>query len=967
MRRIGRLALLAAALVATIAATSGPSDQPFTVVDNGPTGTVPHENLGGGIWLLFSSPVVPLKTLEKPATSSPIMTITPDLPGVYRWYGSRLLSLEPAGQLQPATEYVVKVAPTTRSLDGTPLSGPSEFRFKTEALSLVATTPSGDDVPTREAKLIQLTLNFPVDLTTIAKSIRVEVGGKAVAFQAGRPRITSKAQLGPYENADRFVTLSLAQEPPRDTSVTVRVLKGAKPQPDSFGADQELSASFHTLLPLSLKESEASAEGRGVTVSLRFNHPIEARSFPSNVRLDRSGYSVQDHSEVSGSWAYLYQLPVPFETKFSVTLLAGVQDTYGQTLGADQTVPLSIGPAEAYVSFRGTGQRLLESQFPPIVAVEMQNIQSGSYGMARLSDPFGQDPPAPTTSINTRVIPRNQRYFQFLDLSKLLNKDGKGAAGLSWKFRGLFYGNDSPQDINDSLVVQVTDIGASVHLAYNSLVVAASSLASGQPLAGADVSLRNDGQTVATGKTDANGLGMVPLSAGLMGKSFQSDGKNAEVVVSKGNDRIVVRPADMQPLSWNGDEPFSADRPHALTYLWSDRGIYRPGETVSFAGIDRDLAVGKLKAIPGSYRVDLMDASDESDSSKPLASVTGTSSTSGSFSGSIALPGDVAPGQWVLQYSRTGANQADQTGQAWIQVASFRRVAFSVDVTVDRERAFVGDSLAAKIVGSYLAGGTVAKGTYNWYWSRREIWYQPPGDALADYSFGDVEKGWPEEQASDSGPISTGGVTTAKQSLQDADPGRVYTYDLEATVQDVDRQAISGRASATVFASQQLLGAKITSDPSSDDSLYFVTKGDPFTVKVVSVDPDGKPYPSGAVQGKLTREEWAPVREAGVGGDVDTHWEQQLTVETDVYRDAGSALWQRPGRHAEGRLLPGGALRPGRPGTPQLHPALVLFDRVGRGAVAALRREAHRAGSGQEDLLPGRSRPDPGKEPTCLW
>ncbi len=42
---------------------------------------------------------------------------------------------------------------------------------------------------------------------------------------------------------------------------------------------------------------------------------------------------------------------------------------------------LEVGPAATYVLFRADGQKLLESQFPPRVAVEFQNVISGKFGI----------------------------------------------------------------------------------------------------------------------------------------------------------------------------------------------------------------------------------------------------------------------------------------------------------------------------------------------------------------------------------------------------------------------------------------------------------------------------------------------------------------------------------------------------------------------------------------------------------
>ena len=60
-------------------------------------------------------------------------------------------------------------------------------------------------------------------------------------------------------------------------------------------------------------------------------------------------------------------------------------------------------------------------------------------------------------------------------------------------------------------------------------------------------------------------------------------------------------------------------------------------------------------------------------------------------------------------------------------------------MSLPNERAFMGGTLDARFSGSYLAGGSLTRGKWSWFWTRRETWYQPPGDTLADYTFGDVE------------------------------------------------------------------------------------------------------------------------------------------------------------------------------------------------------------------------------------
>ncbi len=878
---------LASVFVSREAALPDERDEPFRVAEVGPTGTIPHENLEGGVWVLFNRPVIALKALGKPASSSSVLSVSPRIEGTFRWYGSRLLALEPRGPLATATEYTIAVSPSTASLDGQALTGGSRFIFRTEALGIVAVSPDGDDVPPEACREIVVTFNFPVDLKTIAPSIRLDAGGREVAFRASRPRIADRRQLGPYEDVERLVSLAPSVELPRDTDVSVRVLSGAKPRPGTYGTEGEVSAGFHTLRPLAIGWTEMFMGKPAPTALIRFNHPIAEATAAGSIGTSIPGYEVAKNIEVWESGVYLSKLPVPFESSFSLRVSTGIQDIYGQSLGEAAEETIEVGPAASYVDLRQTGQRLLEARFPPIVAVEFQNVEAGSYSIGALARPFAQRLPAPATPLPVEAVPRNSRHFESFEIAPYLNGQGKGAAFLSWSFKGKFWGSDEAQEAADSLVVQVTDIGASVHVASNSIIVQARSLSTGEPIAGAEVSFRRGAAGLASGRTDAEGLAVLPIGAGRLSREFptQEQIDEAEIEIASKADRLVLRPGRMDFSEWNDSAPYSADVPRPLTFLYTDRGIYRPGETVSFAGIDRDLTAGKPSQVGGRYRVELRSSAG---GEKPIASKEGTSSTTGGFDGGFILPRDVEPGDYYLCFSRRDRGE-EITGYAWLKVALFRRVAYSVDVSVAEGRKLMGETLEARFSGKYLAGGNVSKGSWSWFWTRREIRYQPPGDPLAGYEFGHVERGWPDELASDSGSLGGDGTVVATQKLAEGDKGRVYSYEVAATIEDIDRQAISKRANALVFSSECQLGAKLTSGPRSDEPLYFVKKGEPFTLKVVSVDPEGKPLtPTGPIGGRLIREDWKLLRERSIGGVVDTRYERQELIEKSFTVKAGA-------------------------------------------------------------------------------
>jgi hypothetical protein len=87
------------------------SDEPFRIVDYGPFGELPSEIKKPSIYVVFSQPVVPLARLGDPIREDAgLFTIEPALTGVYRWYGTRLLSFEPDAENMPQHEYKVTVS-----------------------------------------------------------------------------------------------------------------------------------------------------------------------------------------------------------------------------------------------------------------------------------------------------------------------------------------------------------------------------------------------------------------------------------------------------------------------------------------------------------------------------------------------------------------------------------------------------------------------------------------------------------------------------------------------------------------------------------------------------------------------------------------------------------------------------------------------------------------------------------------
>lgn len=114
---------------------------PFYAVSVTPYGELSSTVRHPSIQIVFSKPVVALKKLGVPILKSEHVQITPKLEGVFRWYGTSVLSFDCADDLIPQKIYTVKINPQIVSVNGDKFSGQNEFNFFTEEIRMQSVVP----------------------------------------------------------------------------------------------------------------------------------------------------------------------------------------------------------------------------------------------------------------------------------------------------------------------------------------------------------------------------------------------------------------------------------------------------------------------------------------------------------------------------------------------------------------------------------------------------------------------------------------------------------------------------------------------------------------------------------------------------------------------------------------------------------------------------------------------------------
>jgi hypothetical protein len=154
------------------------------------------------------------------------------------------------------------------------------------------------------------------------------------------------------------------------------------------------------------------------------------------------------------------------------------------------------------------------------------------------------------------------------------------------------------------------------------------------------------------------------------------------------------------------------------TVLFTDRGIYRPGQTVFFKGIVYKTDFEKQHEIETKYSttVALYDVNGQKVSELPV-----TTNEFGSFNGSFVLPQGGLNGQmWI----------AEKYGQKYFNVEEYKRPTFEVELYKTKGTPKIGEEVLVTGIAKAFSGAPIDGATVKYNIvrnSRFREWYRRPG------------------------------------------------------------------------------------------------------------------------------------------------------------------------------------------------------------------------------------------------
>ncbi len=712
---VGGSTQLASAAPAVSAAPRPEREGPARVVFASPRGEVvgvPE------IAVAFDRPMRSLDDVDAPVP----VTMTPGVPGRWRWLGTAAAEFESEGPLPRATSFELAVPAGTRASDGSVLPEAFLWSFETErptVLSIEAHSPTHGDseldgeLP-RDA-FWRLTLSQPTSDEEVARALRLDVGEGEGGSPSAVPFDLRRSEPGDRNRVDVVPRGALPSSPLVTLTIDPARLRTTKE------AEWHLSWQRPTPAP---PAAGIRCPGRGCLpnggVILSFSNPVTAEDVLRAVEVTPRA-STLEAVDLSSQKIYLRGAFRP-GVRTRVRLRGGaLRDSFGQLVPAVQaTLPFEQHQKEVLLGVTGEYLEAGLVKALPVFSLGVSRLEAEvkrldeagflSWGSRRLM------PMRPDARLS--LHPRQRDGFTRSELPLSGQLQGKAPHGAVWvglsvpgpsepglslpgvRSEGWRDGRrEGRREERAEGLLQVTDLALTVKTTPSGALVWVSRLSTGEPVANAEVAVTAERERM-NATTDSQGLALIEWSEEPAKPLMLSARLGDEWVVLDATRGRGWRPVPAEDRRFPPDADFGA--------VWTERAEYRSGDTVKLRGVVRSsttegittparrpLAVRVVGPLP-------VDDDGRNRRGDVVTSERIAASAFGSFHWDFVLPATTGPGRYEV--SALGVAGASTT----FELTGSADAALSVCVDAEQTSYLRGAAARLLVHGEARGGRSLA-------------------------------------------------------------------------------------------------------------------------------------------------------------------------------------------------------------------------------------------------------------------
>ena len=831
--------------------------------------------------VIFDRPMVALDQLDAMGEKVPLTCSAQGdaaLRGKTRWAGTSTAVWIPEGDHFPKGNAITcVVADGARAQDGTALRGAVEFSFETARPTLTSSEPYDRAPAVDPARPMLLVFDQDVALAQIQEHLSLlDQSGKKVKFSLSRA--SEPNPKGDEDPVQKNVPTVFAREVERsalitaplqrDSGYTLVLSPGLRGVEGPLGTTEATEIGFRTVPPPEILD--AWPRGREVDpfteIRLDLKTRTDAAELGARMHISPAPPDGWDPAEAYSWSSWVYGVRLKPMTDYTITVDAGAKDSFGQVYAEGTSWSFKTGHLPPLLDAPSQLQ-LYPATNPTTVPIRSRNLRTLNVGAAAvdvatvmregrswLTWDSRPAPKLPSSPIFADGETTDAVRVDTFDLAPLL-KDGHGLVMLEAWSPEVTEGSD--HQVSRSLL-QVTDLGTNLKIGPGGAVVWVTRLSSGAPVADASVTLFVGDKQAWTGKTGKDGLAKSPP---ILPKAWRSWDQAVWAIVTSGTDVALTTSEDPNDVpTWgfglNTDNVAAngALRVHSFT----DRGVYRPGDTIHVALTARATSKDGLSVVPDAVATWTCADARGVD----LGGDTGKLNSHGALTFNVTLPPEAS-----LGYGRCQVNlkTSELEASEWIQlpVYAYRAPTFRVDVSAP-EHALVGSTLSAIGHGRYLFGAPMAGAEASWSVYAMDVLPQPKGWERFSFQPPTGRAWWDNEYrptetvATGEGKLDPAGQIKISVDLPATEEPRTRQYTTEVTGIDVARQRISNRTVTVVDPADVYVGLKPTS--------FLGASGTENRWELVVVSPEGAVKSGVPVDISVVRRTWDSIRQKGMDG-----------------------------------------------------------------------------------------------------
>ncbi len=809
------------------------------------------------IGFTFSEPLVP-DSLVGLWLSDNLVEFTPAIEGSFKWTSREELVFIPRTNLAPSTQYEVKLSrQILQYKKGASFSGETEFSFQTPLLSLTQARAYWDAPAESGGKALLkfiLQFNHEVDPNHLKDLLEIEIEGNSTTFILEQ---TSAAR-------EISFTLPEIKAEDKDLDALVIISKGMLPVGGSLKTTRDIEESIAVLSPfkLNILDFQTGHDGSVGTIMVYTTQAVKSENFKSFIQISPE---LKYSYEIFPDYFLIKSESFNVESQYTLLVKKGLSGRIGGEIKHDYEQSISFGNVEPtlrfndsqdfYVSVKGNRNMEVAIINIPVVQLKVTKIYENNilaylrasennyyndyYDEYYYEDYYYYNSGVDAEQLGDVILEKEIETTSLprRGINKLLTLD---FADQLADFPGVYLIEVKDKENywrKTTKLVSISDIGIIVKEGVNSISVFANSIKSTEPLAEVELTFIGlNNQVTFKGKTDKEGVLVYSFDKALT-PNFHT--KLITARLSKDYNVIPFNQTQVNTSRFDVGGLYQ-NQSGIQAYLYAERNLYRPGETIHLSGILRDYQWKSPGSLPLKIKI-------SSPTGKTFKLIKKSLNEYGSFETDVPVPANASTGSYAIEVF---TSHDVLIGSEVIKVEEFMPDRIKVKSELDRKEVKPAEKLDLLIEALNLFGPPAANRNYEVEVSTSRIGFYSKQHPSYNYTL----EGSQQEFSSFNRSGLTDANGRARENFDIPDHWKhigMLNSNVFVTVFDETGRPVNRLTSFKVITQDIFYGVKSEN--------YYAATGQPVRFDLIAVDKEGIAKSGVKARMKLIRHEYKTV------------------------------------------------------------------------------------------------------------